>query len=311
MFKMKPYLFPALRTILFFCLSLIVWRFLHGVIIFTPESLKLMAISSFMIALLFISKANKIILISGVIICWLIASGVYPQINQYIFFVIIAYLGIAIYIRSFTVAIIAGLFIIINIRNEIVVVNELKQSPQIIEVKPNSAFDILASKIDEKKLRCNKDKFLKGVRNLGVNNDVNPGHLLFIMWLESGINPYATSPNPPYATGLIQFTKSTCEYMGYNYEDVLNTGAMSQLLIIDKYLKMHSNKIIKCTDIYMLSLIVFYPAAINKISKGENFIFPEYVVNVNKNIFKNSNDYKTYKKYINSKMSTVGLTAEI
>ena len=165
----------------------------------------------------------------------------------------------------------------------------------------------MESKLSGKKLKCDVDDFIVKLNSVSDKHEISSTHLLFILWMESNLNPEAVN-KISRAIGLIQTTPTTLNVLHYNYDDVKDMNGLQQLTVVDKYLQSQDKLISKCDDVYMLYLVIFYPAAIYKVDGHRNdYIFPDIVVRQNPAIFKDGAGYVQLKKYIDKKMIIAGI----
>lgn len=141
-----------------------------------------------------------------------------------------------------------------------------------------------------------KSNFLQKVIQISANLGINPNWLMFVMKVESGINPQAVNiqgaSTPGYngegilvkpsgqpdssnaetraiyrATGLIQFMPRTAEGLGTSTQDLYFMSGVDQLNFVYKYYLPYKGKIKSLADLY---LITFFPAGLGK---TDDFIF--------------------------------------
>jgi hypothetical protein len=88
---------------------------------------------------------------------------------------------------------------------------------------------------------------------------INPNWLMIVMYSESGLNPQAYNPIPPYPVGLIQFAQGTAYGLGTSPEDLRQMSRIQQLDYVWKYF---SPKAGKFKSIYDLYLYNFLPSSV-------------------------------------------------
>ena len=298
-----------IKNLLFFWSSLLIYRVFKNQIPLLPvENVEFGILGTILITVMTYFRRHQSIVLTAVFICWCIASGFVPIIKDYLFWITIIYAGIAIYYIDVTATIMGVVFIANIFYSSINLVKDIKTSPHIIESAVNNkSYSVMESKLSSKKLKCNVDNFIDDLKDISVKYKINPTHLLFLMWLESDLNPSAIN-KVSRAVGLIQFTPMTCSVLNYDYNDVKIMNGIQQLHIVDKYLLTNKKLIDKCDDVYMLYLVIFYPAAIYKVDHNNNdFTFPDIVAKQNPAIFRNGAGYDQLKKYIDKKMIIAGI----
>lgn len=116
--------------------------------------------------------------------------------------------------------------------------------------------------------------FEPALRSLSDRLGVMATELMFLMDVESNVNPQAVNPNTK-ATGLIQFMPATALSLGTTINALKQMTATQQLAFIEKYLNPYKSKI---KNVYDLYLSIFYPVAIGK---PDNYSMPAYVTPFN------------------------------
>lgn len=129
------------------------------------------------------------------------------------------------------------------------------------------------------KVTSNQQAFAERVEEISYLLGIDPNWLMFVMDLESGLNPRAVNASTS-ATGLIQFLPSTAFGLGTSTQQLLNMSNVQQLDYVYKYLNdltFPKNYLIRKSyvDLY---LGVFYPAAIGQ---ADGYMFPANVVRYN------------------------------
>ena len=142
--------------------------------------------------------------------------------------------------------------------------------------------------IDEVKYH-DKELFEEAVVDLGKRLDLDPNHLMMIMYFESELNPKARNKYGS-ASGLIQFTAQTAKNLGTTIREIRKMDAIQQLRFVYLYLKPFKGKLKTFLEIY---LAIFYPRAVGK---GMDYKFPlsRRWVHANR-IFDVDGDGKIYK----------------
>lgn len=105
-----------------------------------------------------------------------------------------------------------------------------------------------------------KQRFTDKLLNYADLLKTNPDWLMLVMFFESGLNPAAVNSSSG-ATGLIQFTRPTANYLGTSVDELKQMSGSDQLDFVYKYLKSYKGKLGTLTDVY---LTVFYPYAVGK-----------------------------------------------
>lgn len=123
----------------------------------------------------------------------------------------------------------------------------------------------------------NREAFANEVLRISANLGVPPGWLMFVMWIESRLNPKAKNPYGT-AVGLIQFTADTAKRLGTTTNELLVMDNVTQLRYVEKYLMPYRGKFTSVGDLY---LTIFYPVAVNK-PDTYNLPLSAYWVNANK-----------------------------
>jgi len=108
-------------------------------------------------------------------------------------------------------------------------------------------------------------EFIKRVKEVGKELDVEPDWLMMIMKAESGFNPSVKSDYGT-ASGLIQFTEAAAGGLGTSTAAIRQMPATKQLDYILKYYQywlktLKLNSFEEFTDLY---LVTFYPASVKR-----------------------------------------------
>jgi len=145
------------------------------------------------------------------------------------------------------------------------------------------------------KYKGDKKAFSEKVIAISKLLKIDPNWLMFVMNLESKVNPQAQNTvhlvaGQP-ATGLIQFVKPTAISLGTSIEALYKMDGVQQLDYVYKYLKPLTGKIKSVYDMY---LAVFFPIAIGK---PNDFIFKTKTVSAD-TIAKANPIFDYYKKNI-------------
>lgn len=258
-------------------------------------------VASLVLILFQLFEKNKFMNLVIVGLCWILASNLIPIINAYLFFFICGLLVSAIYLHNVNSLIVALIFVANIAFNSAVFVSQMHNSPLSISENYES-FEILSNKIRESKIKCSKEDFLSEVEVLSNKTKFNPSHILFVMWMESKINPGAINEKSN-ARGLIQFMPKTSKSLNIDHSSLTKMDAATQMKYVDRYFNTFQKYYGKCDNIYDLYLIVFYPKAIGK----HDFIFPQYVIDDNKGVFTSGNDYEAFTKYVDRQMISAGI----
>lgn len=152
---------------------------------------------------------------------------------------------------------------------------------------------------------ADKSNFIAKVQQIAVNLGINPNWLMFVMKIESGLNPQAVNKQPAStpgydengqlvkpagvqdssdpetraiyrATGLIQFMPKTAKGLDTLNEELYNMSGVNQLNYVYKYYLPYKGKIKSLADLY---LITFFPAGLGK---TDDFIFKTSSVSAEK-----------------------------
>lgn len=115
--------------------------------------------------------------------------------------------------------------------------------------------------IFENLIKENKAAFLKKVEDIARYLDVDPNHLMFLMWFETGHTLNHRIQNRIGATGLIQFMPKTAVWMGTTTDKLKNMSNVEQMDYVMKYLKKWKGKYTSWIDLYCA---IFWPAAIGQ-----------------------------------------------
>ena len=289
-----------LHTIFFLC-SVYLYRLLGHHVVFTSESI-VMGVSG---SIMLLAVPFGLISLSAALVFWTISTGIYPQLQNYMYGIILLYLAIALYRKNVAAAIASAAFVVSLSFNVQSMIFNLKSTPLAsIPTDNTTLFRQMSYKVKRSKVKCDPDLFNKKVLEISAKYGVDPGHMLFVIWAESGID--VTSVNPrSKAVGLIQFMPATCLDVHSTYNKIKNMDGLGQLDMVARYLDMFPEKITMCDDIYKFYLLFFYPAAIPKVDNG--YTFSETVVKANGVIFEDGNDYVEFKSYIDKRMLVAGV----
>lgn len=115
------------------------------------------------------------------------------------------------------------------------------------------------------KIKGEKTAFEAEVVRISQLLGINPNWLMFVMWIESNINPAAQ--NNTYkvkgfpATGLIQFTQDTARGLNTSVEALVKMSGIQQLAYVYSYLLPYRGRMRGFQDVY---LAVFFPLALGR-----------------------------------------------
>ena len=122
-----------------------------------------------------------------------------------------------------------------------------------------SYFDYSAKKPEQL-----SEEFYEKVKNIAKEINCDPADLLGVMYCESGLKTTAQNPSGTKATGLIQITEQTAQYLGTTVEELKKMSAEEQLDYVKKYLlrakniaKINKDEKIDGATLYAL---IFLPA---------------------------------------------------
>jgi hypothetical protein len=135
---------------------------------------------------------------------------------------------------------------------------------------------------------------------------INPNWLMILMYSESGLNPKASNPIPPYPVGLIQFAQQTAIGLGTSTQALLSMSRLQQLDYVYKYFAPKRGKFKSIYDLYLYN---FLPSSVgyNDFHIIGSEISPQYAVSVaqsNKGFDLNNNNQITiaeFKQFIKKK----------
>jgi hypothetical protein len=96
-----------------------------------------------------------------------------------------------------------------------------------------------------------ENKVIQISRALGIN----PNWLMIVMQSESGLNPRAYNPIPPYPVGLIQFAQQTAFGLGTSPQALLNMSRLEQLDYVYKYFRPKAGKFKNIYDLYLYNFL--------------------------------------------------------
>ncbi len=286
---------------LFFLASVFLWRLFYGGTVFTQESVQMAVVGVATI----ITCGLNVVSASVLAVTWIVGSGSYPKIQLYMYGIILAYIGIALYRRNKTAAVAAALFVGNMTVNMQTIMYALKDMPIATEV-PNtksSLYQQMSYKVTASKVKCDPDVFLSRLVSLSAKHKIDPGHLLFIMWAESRIDVDIANGKSG-AIGLIQFLPSTCKNLGTNAAAVARMDGLEQLELTDKYLTMMRSSVSACHDLYTFYLVFFHPAAVK--NADDNYVFSDIVVRSNPGVFE-TGSYEEFKHYVDMRVLDAGI----
>lgn len=287
--------------VIFFLCSVYLYRLLGHEVVFNTESVTAGVAGS----VLLLTSPLGIISISAMLVFWIISTGVYPQIQNYMYGIILIYLAMALYRKNVSAAISTALFVATLTFNVQSMMMGLKNTPLANVPNANTTlFRQMSYKVTRSKVKCDPDLFNEKVLQISAKHQIDPGHLLFVMWAESGIDVASVNLGSN-AIGLIQFMPSTCVDIGSTRSKIKAMNGIQQLEMVSKYMDMFPDKIKMCDDIYKFYLLFFYPAAIPGIDN--DYVFSNAVINANKVIFVDGNNYAEFKNYVDKRMIVAGI----
>lgn len=291
-----------LVNLAFFWSTVAVYRLIHSNLHFGSTSIQYGIIASVLIVLFSLFSEISFPIIAGILICWCVSSGAYPEIINYLFWILVGFIAVALYLREWDAGIVVIVMVINLTISGSIFINEIKSSPKVIALNTES-YTTITSKVKSRRINCDKEEFIDGLNSISIKHNINPSHLLFVMWMESRISTTAVNPYSD-ARGLIQWMPKTSRSLGINHSTITDQDGMIQLRYVDKYMNMFDRKISMCNDVYSLYLLIFYPAAIGK---GDDYTFPDNVVQANPAIFKGGNSYKDFTSYVDKQMFYAGI----
>jgi len=277
----------------------------HANEIFTPEVIHYGIVGTILIGLYSYFESDFLIYLSAIIVNWTMATDIASFIRPYTFWIIVVYSAIAIYRARLSASMVVLLFILNSLIMSYTFVSEIKSTPQKTETI-DQVSSVMEDKLTARKLRCDKKEFLYALEDVCYKYNISTNHLLFVMWLESGLNPSAVNSSSQ-ASGLLQFLPSTAKAMNEDHSKIKLMNGKRQLKLVDKYLGLYGSKIEQCDDVYLLYLLIFYPAAISKVKENPDYVFPQAVIDANPTMFSGENNYRELKKYIDKKMLIAGI----
>jgi hypothetical protein len=115
--------------------------------------------------------------------------------------------------------------------------------------------------IFEDLIKENKSAFLTKVYRVAIFLGVDPNHLMFLMWFETGHTLDSHCQNSIGATGLIQFLPSTARFLGTTTEALKTMTNVQQMDYVQKHLGIFKGRYKDFVDLYCG---IFWPAAVGK-----------------------------------------------
>lgn len=125
----------------------------------------------------------------------------------------------------------------------------------------NTDFDDSQPLLFSEKVKVNKDQFIKRLKEISIDEDINPNALMFWINFESAGTFSPSIQNSIKATGLIQFLPSTAITLGTTVDQLKLMSNVEQLEYVKKYFEVWKSRMKDWLDVY---LAIFYPAAIGK-----------------------------------------------
>src|SRR5690554_254139 len=129
----------------------------------------------------------------------------------------------------------------------------------------------------EEYIKENKKEFTEKVNNICTELRIEANWLMFVMWVESKLNPQAVNPISG-STGLIQFMPSTARGLGTTTDVLKHMSNVQQLDYVLAYLRPYKGRMKTWVDVY---LAVFYPKAMG----NPNFVITSDIVAKQNKIF--------------------------
>lgn len=157
--------------------------------------------------------------------------------------------------------------------------------------------ELFDNQLVEKAKQMHGIAFMDKINDIASDLGVLNIWLLSIMNHESGMNPQAKNPNPPYPVGLIQFVPSTATYLGTTTEALYQMTAIQQLDYVYKYFLPYKNQLNSLTDV---ALVTFYPVAVDK---EWDWVFPQSVIEANRGLFIHGTTKRAYSEYVCEKLA--------
>ena len=90
--------------------------------------------------------------------------------------------------------------------------------------------------IFEELIKENREEFIKRVKEVAHFLEVQPEHLMFLMWFETAHTLDSSIQNSIGATGLIQFMPKTAIGLGTTTEKLKNMRKVEQLVFVQMHL---------------------------------------------------------------------------
>ena len=115
--------------------------------------------------------------------------------------------------------------------------------------------------IFEELIKENREEFIKRVKDVALYLEVQPEHLMFLMWFETAHTLDSSIQNSIGATGLIQFMPKTTIGLGTTTEKLKNMSNVEQLVFVQMHLAPFKGKYKDFVDLYCG---IFWPAAVGK-----------------------------------------------
>lgn len=107
----------------------------------------------------------------------------------------------------------------------------------------------------------NREAFIEKVVEIATYLDVQPAHLMFLMWFETAHTLDHRIQNKIGATGLIQFMPATARFLGTTTEALKKMSNVEQLEYVKRHLAIFRGKYKDYVDLYCG---IFWPAAVGK-----------------------------------------------
>jgi len=287
--------------------SVLVYRWMHGFPLLSVSVYQFAVASLALFAMLAGRRAEKLTVLSAITLSWIVASGAYHPVAGYMLPLAGVFAVLAVVRRSWTSACVVLVFIVSVLVNGSMLASTLAASPmgtRSVVIDDNS-LDVMADHVVPLRVGCSRAEFVSAACSTSARHGVNPVHLLFVMWVESRIDPAARNPSSD-ARGLIQFMPRTSRDLGVvDHASLSRMSGLEQLDLVDRYLSVHEQRLKSCSDVYSLYLVVLYPRAVGK---GDDFVFPDDVARANPVIFGSDHSYAAVKQFIDRKILTAGLT---
>ncbi len=115
--------------------------------------------------------------------------------------------------------------------------------------------------IFEELIKENREEFIKRVKEVALYLEVQPEHLMFLMWLETAHTLDSSIQNSIGATGLIQFMPNTAIGLGTTTEKLKKMSNVEQLNYVQMHLAPFKGRYKDFVDLYCG---IFWPAAVGK-----------------------------------------------